>query len=132
ADRVPGLRAVRRRGAAGGARAAAGRARGARDAGEPRARAARAAAPRATAVATDGRSAVLLPAPAGRGGESMMETGHGSAARNGRGRAARKAVAAYGPLAGSREDVLHRHLPLVRRVVQRLAARKPPHIELDD
>jgi RNA polymerase sigma factor FliA len=61
----------------------------------------------------------------------MMGTGQGSAARNGRGRAARKADA-YGPLAGSREDVLRRHLPLVRRVVQRLAARKPPHIELDD
>ena len=38
----------------------------------------------------------------------------------------------YEAVAGSREDVLRRHLPLVRRVVQRLAARKPPHIELDD
>src|SRR5262249_46811224 len=38
----------------------------------------------------------------------------------------------YTPLSGTREDVLRRHLPLVRRVVQRLAARKPPHIELDD
>src|SRR3989454_11471691 len=36
------------------------------------------------------------------------------------------------PLVGSREELLRRHLPLVRRVVQRLAARKPPHIELDD
>jgi RNA polymerase sigma factor for flagellar operon FliA len=44
----------------------------------------------------------------------------------------REAAAAYAPLAGSREEVLRRHLPLVRRVVQRLAARKPPHIELDD
>ena len=43
-----------------------------------------------------------------------------------------QAEEAYSPLAGSREDVLRRHLPLVRRVVQRLAARKPPHIELDD
>src|SRR3989475_3841282 len=36
------------------------------------------------------------------------------------------------PLDGSRDEVLRRHLPLVRRVVQRLAARKPPHIETDD
>jgi len=61
----------------------------------------------------------------------MMGTGHGSAARGrARGRAAR--AAAYAALAGSRDEVLRRHLPLVRRVVQRLAARKPPHIELDD
>jgi hypothetical protein len=33
-----------------------------------------------------------------------------------------------GALAGSREDILLRNLPLVRRVVHRLAARKPPHI----
>jgi len=31
-----------------------------------------------------------------------------------------------------REDVLRRYLPLVRRVVQRVAARKPPHIDLED
>jgi RNA polymerase sigma factor for flagellar operon FliA len=62
----------------------------------------------------------------------MMGTGHGAAARaRARTRTAR-AAAAYGPLAGNREEVLRRHLPLVRRVVQRLAARKPPHIELDD
>src|SRR6266705_705579 len=36
------------------------------------------------------------------------------------------------PLDGSRDEVLRRHLPLVRRVVQRLAARKPPHIENGD
>jgi RNA polymerase sigma factor for flagellar operon FliA len=30
------------------------------------------------------------------------------------------------------EDALRRHLPLVRQVVQRLAARKPAHIEFDD
>jgi RNA polymerase sigma factor for flagellar operon FliA len=36
------------------------------------------------------------------------------------------------PLEGDREEILRQHLPLVRRVVQRLAARKPPHIELDD
>src|SRR5436853_7895188 len=36
------------------------------------------------------------------------------------------------PLDGTREEILRRHLPLVRRVVQRLAARKPPHIETDD
>ena len=61
----------------------------------------------------------------------MMGTGHGSAARGrARGRAAR--AAAYAPLCSSRDEVLRRHLPLVRRVVQRLAARKPPHIETDD
>lgn len=31
-----------------------------------------------------------------------------------------------------REVLLRRHLPLVRRVVQRLASRKPPHIDMDD
>jgi RNA polymerase sigma factor for flagellar operon FliA len=39
---------------------------------------------------------------------------------------------AYARLQGDREDILRRYLPLVRRVVQRLAVRKPPHIELDD
>jgi RNA polymerase sigma factor for flagellar operon FliA len=43
-----------------------------------------------------------------------------------------KAPAAYEPLGTNRDEVLRRHLPLVRRVVQRLAARKPPHIEIDD
>jgi RNA polymerase sigma factor for flagellar operon FliA len=38
----------------------------------------------------------------------------------------------YTSLQGDREDILRRYLPLVRRVVQRLAVRKPPHIELDD
>jgi RNA polymerase sigma factor for flagellar operon FliA len=38
----------------------------------------------------------------------------------------------YGGLHDRREDVLRQHLPLVRRVVQRLATRKPPHIEIDD
>ena len=57
----------------------------------------------------------------------MMGTGNGAARRR-----AGRAATAYAPLAGNREDVLRRHLPLVRRVVQRLAARKPPHIELDD
>src|SRR5947207_7282438 len=62
----------------------------------------------------------------------MIGTGRGPAARaRARGRA-RPRAAAYGPVAGSRDEVLRRHLPLVRRVVQRLAARKPPHIELDD
>ncbi len=49
-----------------------------------------------------------------------------------RGRPRGRAAAVYPPLDGSREEVLRRHLPLVRRVVQRLAARKPPHIEIDD
>src|SRR5213596_3773175 len=62
----------------------------------------------------------------------MIGTGHGPAARaRARGRA-RPRAADYGPLAGSRDEVLRRHLPLVRRVVQRLAARKPPHIENGD
>ena len=47
-----------------------------------------------------------------------------------RARAARRE--SYRTLEGDREEVLRRYLPLVRRVVQRLAVRKPPHIELDD
>ncbi len=35
-------------------------------------------------------------------------------------------------VAGSRDEVLKRHLPLVKQVVQRLAVRKPPHIDIDD
>ncbi len=52
----------------------------------------------------------------------------------GRPRARGRATAAngYQPLAGNREEVLRQYLPLVRRVVQRLAARKPPHIDVDD
>lgn len=38
----------------------------------------------------------------------------------------------YAALEGDREAILRRHLPLVRRVVQRLASRKPPHIDVDD
>lgn len=37
-----------------------------------------------------------------------------------------------GSLEGDRDAILRRHLPLVRRVVQRLASRKPPHIDADD
>ncbi len=62
----------------------------------------------------------------------MMGTGHGAAARSRARARAGRALAAYAPLVGDSEEVLRRHLPLVRRVVQRLAARKPPHIELDD
>src|SRR5215831_19055400 len=47
-----------------------------------------------------------------------------------RGRGA--ALAHSASIAGTREEVLRRHLPLVRRVVQRLATRKPPHIENGD
>ena len=47
-------------------------------------------------------------------------------------RARASVPAAYEAPPGTRDEVLRRHLPLVRRVVQRLAARKPPHIELDD
>ncbi|HJQ73961.1 MAG TPA: FliA/WhiG family RNA polymerase sigma factor, partial [Gaiellaceae bacterium] len=60
----------------------------------------------------------------------MMGLGRQAAGRTAARRAARPA--AYGALLGNREEVLRRHLPLVRRVVQRLASRKPPHIELDD
>jgi len=42
------------------------------------------------------------------------------------------ALERYAALEGDREAVLRRHLPLVRRVVQRLASRKPPHIDVDD
>jgi RNA polymerase sigma factor FliA len=49
-----------------------------------------------------------------------------------RGRAGAAAMPARVALTGTQEEVLRRHLPLVKRVVQRLAARKPPHIELDD
>ena len=46
----------------------------------------------------------------------------------------RKAATAKGfaAVAASRDEVLQQYLPLVRRVVQRLAVRKPPHIEIDD
>ena len=56
--------------------------------------------------------------------------GSGYAASN-RGRV-RPPAPVQASLTGSQEEVLRRHLPLVKRVVQRLAARKPPHIELDD
>src|SRR2546430_7646195 len=62
---------------------------------------------------------------------STPDTGYTSPARPRlRGRSA--ALAHSASVAGSQEEVLRRHLPLVRRVVQRLATRKPPHIELDD
>ncbi len=51
---------------------------------------------------------------------------------HGRARVRGHARTAYARLQGDREDILRRYLPLVRRVVQRLAVRKPPHIELDD
>src|SRR5690348_1361515 len=61
----------------------------------------------------------------------MATTGHTDAGRlRARGRGARRTT--YATLQGDREDILRRYLPLVRRVVQRLAVRKPPHIELDD
>jgi RNA polymerase sigma factor FliA len=59
----------------------------------------------------------------------MPETNESTSTR---GRSGGRAATPSGPLAGTREEVLRRHLPLVRRVVQRLAARKPPHIEIDD
>jgi len=61
----------------------------------------------------------------------VASTGHTELGRhrtNGR----RTRLAAYAELQGDREEILRRYLPLVRRVVQRLAVRKPPHIELDD
>ena len=59
----------------------------------------------------------------------MSTPGTGYVAPRGRRRATAEGYAA---LTGDREELLRHHLPLVRRVVQRLAARKPPHIELDD
>jgi RNA polymerase sigma factor FliA len=62
---------------------------------------------------------------------SMGSTGYTDLGRGKtRTRTARRTT--YGRLQGNREEVLRRYLPLVRRVVQRLAVRKPPHIELDD
>ena len=62
---------------------------------------------------------------------SMATTGHGDLDRTRpRTRTARRS--SYPTLQGDREEILRRYLPLVRRVVQRLAVRKPPHIELDD
>ena len=58
----------------------------------------------------------------------MPAASYSGAGRRARGAAARR----YASLAPDREEVLRQYLPLVRRVVQRLAARKPPHIELDD
>src|SRR5215831_12620482 len=58
------------------------------------------------------------------------EIGYGEVARPRRGRTPRAQT--YSAHGGTRDEVLRQYLPLVRRVVQRLAARKPPHIELDD
>src|SRR5881296_2994926 len=60
----------------------------------------------------------------------MEEVGYGAVRRRTRGGS--ESATPRLPLDGTREEILRRHLPLVRRVVQRLAARKPPHIELDD
>ena len=57
----------------------------------------------------------------------MKGLGYGVPAHGRRATHARHATAN-----GNREEQLRRHLPLVHRVVQRLAARKPPHVELDD
>jgi RNA polymerase sigma factor for flagellar operon FliA len=51
----------------------------------------------------------------------------GGARQRVRGR--RKAAEVVG---GTRDEILTRHLPLVKQVVQRLAVRKPPHIDIDD
>ena len=60
----------------------------------------------------------------------MEQVGYDAVRRRARGRS--EAATPCLPLDGTREEILRRHLPLVRRVVQRLAARKPPHIETDD
>jgi RNA polymerase sigma factor for flagellar operon FliA len=57
-------------------------------------------------------------------------TGYAEIGRGRRSRSARPR--SYSALQGERDEILRRYLPLVRRVVQRLAIRKPPHIELDD
>src|SRR3989454_10822559 len=60
----------------------------------------------------------------------MEQVGYDAVRRRAGGRS--EAATPCLPLDGTREEILRRHLPLVRRVVQRLAARKPPHIETDD
>ena len=60
----------------------------------------------------------------------MEQVGYDAVRRRARGGA--ESATPRLPLDGTREEILRRHLPLVRRVVQRLAARKPPHIETDD
>src|SRR5213080_4759260 len=60
----------------------------------------------------------------------MEQVGYDAGRRRARGGA--ESATPRLPLDGTREEILRRHLPLVRRVVQRLAARKPPHIETDD
>jgi RNA polymerase sigma factor for flagellar operon FliA len=56
-----------------------------------------------------------------------LPLGRGARPRaRGRGKAAEHAVG------GTRDEILTRHLPLVKQVVQRLAVRKPPHIDIDD
>jgi len=60
----------------------------------------------------------------------MEQVGYNAVRRRMRGGA--EAATPCLPLDGTRDEILRRHLPLVRRVVQRLAARKPPHIETDD
>src|SRR5712691_794877 len=61
---------------------------------------------------------------------TMEQVGYGAVRGRTRGRSPNATPCL--PLDGNREEILRRHLPLVRRVVQRLAARKPPHIETDD
>ena len=58
--------------------------------------------------------------------------GHTDVTRSRRTRSTARSRTPYVALQGDREEVLRRYLPLVRRVVQRLAVRKPPHIDLDD
>jgi MinD-like ATPase involved in chromosome partitioning or flagellar assembly len=71
-------------------------------------------------------------APARRGGRlSMASTGYTDLGAR-QGADADRRGAPTTAAAGNREEILRRYLPLVRRVVQRLAVRKPPHIELDD
>lgn len=62
---------------------------------------------------------------------SMADTGYGELVRGRRGNNKARGQT-YEALQGDREEILRRYMPLVRRVVQRLAVRKPPHIDLDD
>jgi len=62
----------------------------------------------------------------------MSELGYGVSPRPARNGRRRDVASDRTPLDGTRDELLVRHLPLVHRVVQRLAVRKPPHIELDD
>jgi RNA polymerase sigma factor for flagellar operon FliA len=62
----------------------------------------------------------------------MIASGGGPAPRTARADRRTSRTKCAWPSGVSNEEKLRRHLPLVHRIVQRLASRKPPQIELDD